>query len=66
MDAGDGGADHDHDGDDEYLDHDEDHNNDHIFSESASILHINPKTFAGGTQLEDFFDSLALRDSSYR
>ena len=37
-----------------------------IFRQSASILHIDPKTFAAGTQLEDFFDGLALRESSYR
>jgi len=36
------------------------------FSQSASILHVDPKAFAAGTQLEDFFDGLALRDSSYR
>jgi len=36
------------------------------FSRSSSILHINPIDFAKGTPLEDFFEGLALRDSSYR
>ena len=67
VDGGDGGADHDGDAEDHDHEHDDDHHdNDHIFSESASILHIEPKAFAAGTQLEDFFDGLALRESSYR
>ena len=37
-----------------------------IFSRSSSILHIDPIDFAKGTPLEDFFEGLALRDSSYR
>ena len=37
-----------------------------ISSRSSSILHIDPIDFAKGTPLEDFFEGLALRDSSYR
>ena len=67
VDGGDGGADHDGDAEDHDHEHDDDHHdNEHIFSESASILHIEPKAFAAGTQLEDFFGGLALRESSYR
>ena len=65
MDHHDRNDDHDDydDCDDHYHDSD---NDDDIFSQSASILHIDPKAFAAGTQLEDFFDGLALRNSSYR